>query len=462
MMKRILFIVVIALLAFVIQYYWISLPVLLGYTAKHTCSLIFVAGYTEEQVRQEDLGFFHLKFVTTTINYNDSSVTVSAFGLVEVKAIYRDGLGATLVNELTEEQVRAQSFKLAKPPNVDQDHIPWPMGNQPQNDSFPSNINQALLQEAIENLFVEKDPTKLIRTRAVVVIYDGKLIAERYASPYSKTSRFLGWSMTKSIINALLGILVKEGKLNIDESAPIPEWNITTDDPRRSITIKNLIQQTSGLDFNEEYYGKSDVTQMLFQSKDMAAFAASYPLKYQPGTHCYYTSGNTNILSRLIRHTVGEHEYHSFPYRKLFYKLGMHSMIMEVDTSGTFVGSSYSWATARDWGRFGLLYLNKGWYNNEQILTEDWIEKSVILADSNQYGEYGYHIWLNTGMNNDSSTRRLPDVPNDMFFASGFDGQAVFVIPSKKLVVVRLGLTKTPGGEYGANEFLKNILSSIG
>ena len=460
-MKRILLFVIIVVLAYVIQSYWTSLPILGGYAAKHTCSLVFVAGYNEEGLRQEDLGFLQLKYVTSTINYSDSSVSTSVLGLVQVKAIYRKGLGATLVNELTEEQLRAQPFKITTPPKVNQDTTPWPMGDQIDEENFPSNINQALLQEAIENLFIESDPTKLKRTRAVVVIYDGKLVAERYAPPFSRTSKFLGWSMTKSIINALLGILVKEGRLNIDEPAPVPEWNITADDPRRAITIKHLLEQTSGLDFNENYYGRSDVTQMLFQSSDMAAFAASHPLKYQPGTHCYYTSGNTNILSRLIRHTVGEDNYHSFPYRKLFYKLGMNSMMMEVDPSGTFVGSSFSWATARDWARFGLLYLNNGWYNNEQILTEDWIQQSVILAGSNQYGEYGRHIWLNTGKNNDSSIRRLPDVPTDMFFASGFDGQAVFVIPSEKLVVVRLGLTKTPGGEYGANDFLKNIISSI-
>jgi CubicO group peptidase (beta-lactamase class C family) len=193
----------------------------------------------------------------------------------------------------------------------------------------------------------------------------------------------------------------------------------------------------------------------------MAAFAASHPLKYQPGTQCYYTSGNTNILSRIIRHTVGENEYHSFPYRQLFYKLGMNSFIMEVDASGTFVGSSYSWGTARDWARLGLLYLNKGLYNNEQILSEDWIKQSITLAGSNEYGEYGFHIWLNTGKNNDSSTRGHPNVPADMFFFSGFDGQAVFIIPSKKLVVVRLGLTQAPGAEYGADEFLKNVINSI-
>ncbi|CAF2515325.1 unnamed protein product [Rotaria sp. Silwood2] len=459
-MLKIIFLLIGALFAYGIHYYSLLLPIINGYGAKSMCSSLFIAGHGEQQQLDEDLNMFPMKYATFTINYSDLSVSSSLFGFAQRKAIYRHGLGATLISELTEDQIRAQTFNVAIPPNINQDDVLWPMGDKMDDNNFPSNINQTLLQDAINNLFIERNPTKLIRTRAVVVVYDGKLIAEQYASGFSRKSKFLGWSMTKSIISVLIGILVKDMKLNIDEPAPVPEWN-NTNDPRYSITIKNLLQQTSGLNFEEDYYSKSAVTQMLFDSSDMAAFAASHSLKYKPGTHCYYTSGNTNILSRIIRHTVGENEYHSFPYRKLFYKLGMNSFLMEVDASGTFVGSSYSWGTARDWARFGILYLNNGFYNNERILSENWIEQTTTLAGSNQYSEYGLQVWLNTGKNNDSSTRRFLNVPTDMFYASGFDGQALFIIPSKKLVVVRLGLTKARNGEFGANELLKNIISSI-
>jgi CubicO group peptidase (beta-lactamase class C family) len=460
MLRRIILFVISVLVAYGLHYIWKSLPIVTGYAAKHLCSSVFLAGRSEQQIREEDLGIYPMKYATLTVNYNDLSVSGSVLGFAQHKAIYRPGLGATLINELTEEQFRAQTFKIATPPDINQDNIPWPMGDKIDDNSFPSNINQTLLQDAIDNVFIERDPTILIRTRAIAVVYDGKLIAEQYASHFSKSSKFLGWSMTKSVINALIGILVDERKLNIDAPAPVPEWN-NTNDPHHSITLKHLLTQTSGLNFDEDYDVKSDVTQMLFSTSDMAAFAASHPLKYKPGTHCYYTSGTTNMLSRIIRHTVGENEYHSFPYEKLFYKLGMNNFIMEVDTSGTFVGSSYSWGTARDWARFGLLYLNNGLYNNERILSEDWIKQTVVLADSNQYGEYGFHLWLNTGKNNDTSIRRFPNVPADMFYASGYDGQTVFIIPSKKLVVVRLGLTQIPGGDFGADEFLKNVISSI-
>ena len=459
-MKGIIFFLLFLFLAYGIHYYWLALPIPSGYGTKHMCAAVFLAGRSEQQIREEDLGVFPMKYATFTVNYSDLSVSGSVLGFARHKAIYRSGLGATLINDLPEEQVRAQAFKLASPPDLNQNDIPWPMGDRMEDDTFPSNINHTRVQEAINQLFIETDPAKLKRTRAVVILYDGKLIAEQYASNFSKSSTFLGWSMTKSIINALIGILVKDMRLNIDEPAPVPEWNDTSD-PRHSITLKHLLTQTSGLKFDEDYYSRSDVTQMLFEVSDMAAFAASRTLKVQPGTECYYTSGSTNILSRIIRHTVGEDEYHSFPYRALFYKLGMNSFTIEVDTSGTFVGSSYSWGTARDWARFGLLYSNNGMFNNERILSEDWIKQSITPAGTNQYGAYGFHIWLNTDKNNDPTTRRFPNAPKDMFLLSGFDGQAVFIIPSKKLVVVRLGLTQTPGGEYGADAFLSSIISSI-
>ncbi|CAF1323683.1 unnamed protein product [Rotaria sordida] len=459
MITRIILLGSAVLLAYGIHRFWALLPITSGYGSKYICSAVFIGDHNEEQ-RKEDLDFPSMKYVTYNINYTDSSVSSSVFGFAQTKAICRNGLGATLINELTEEQIRSQTFNLAISSDINQDDIPWPMGNKIDDQSMPSNINQSKLENAINNMFIEKYSNNLIRTRAIVVLYDGKLIAEKYASGFSKNSKLLGWSMTKSIINALIGILVKDNKLNINDFAPVPEWN-NPNDPRHSITLKNLLQQTSGLDFIENYQRKSDVTQMLYQSGDMAAFAASRTLKFKPGTHWYYTSGNTNLLSRIIRHTIGENEYHSFPYRKLFSKLGMNSFIMEVDASGTFVGSSYSWGTARDWARFGLLYLNNGYYNNEQILSEEWIKQTITNANSNQHGHYGLHFWLNTEENNNSSTRRFPNVPADMFYAAGFDGQRVFIIPSKKLVVVRLGLARTPKEEFGANEFLKNVINSI-
>lgn len=458
-MKKIIWSIFFLLLAYGLNYLRNSLPIATGYVAKHVCSLVFVANSSIEQ-RQQDLDTVPLKYAIFNINYTDQSVRSTIFGIAEAKAIYRNGFGATLINELTEEEIRGQKFNVYIPSEINPDEIPWPMGDFIDNEPFPSNINKAQMENAINNLFIEKDLNNLIRTRAVIVAYNGQLISEKYAPGFSRKSKFLGWSMTKSVINALVGILVKDKKLDIDEPASIPEWN-NSDDVRRAITLRHLLQQASGLDFKEHYGSKSDVTEMLFLRNDTGAFAASHPLKSKPGTEYYYSSGNTNIISRLLRHTIGENEYHSFPYRRLLSKLGMNSFIMEVDASGNFVGSSYSWGTARDWTRFGLLYLNNGYYNNEQILTEEWIKQTVTYAGSNQYGAHGLHFWVNTAINNNSSTKKYPNAPADMFYTSGFQGQNVFIIPSKKLVVVRLGLTRTPGEEYGADEFLRNLIHSI-
>jgi len=206
----------------------------------------------------------------------------------------------------------------------------------------------------------------------------------------------------------------------------------------------------------ENYSRSSDATRMLFEKADMGGYTASRPLKAKAGSVFYYSSGNSNILSRIIRQTLGDSSYYSFPYQQLFYKLGMYSAVLEPDPSGTFVGSSYMYATARDWARFGLLYLNDGVYNNERILPEGWVAKSTRPASADRQG-YGYQIWLNTG--GDTLIKKYAAAPADMFYADGFESQLIFVIPSKKMVVVRLGLTQH--NNFNANKFLQDVLSAI-
>ena len=456
--RRIPWLIVLLIIAYVIFYCWRSFPIISGYGAKNMCSAVFLAGRSEQQEREQELGFFPMKYGTFTVDYKDSSVTGSVFGFAKRKAIYRKGLGATLVSELTEEEVRAQSFPLATPPALNQDTINWPMGNK-TSDSFPSQVvDRQQLEKAVADAFIEKDSIKPVRTRAVIVLYNGEPIVEQYGPGFSKDTRLAGWSMTKSITNTLVGMLVKDGKLDITAPAPVPEWNDIKDN-RHLITIKDLLQQSSGLKFNEVYSRSSDATRMLFQHADMGAYTATHLLKQAPGEVFNYSSGNTNILSRIIRQTVGEHGYHAFPYDSLFYKLGMYSAIMEPDASGTFVGSSYMYATARDWARFGLLYLNNGLYNGQRILTQDWIQQTITPAKGAKRGEYGYQFWLNAGEKGNVANRKYPHCPTDMYCADGFEGQFVFIVPSKKLVVVRLGLTQHDN--FNADLFLSNIVSAV-
>jgi len=451
---RSLLTLLIAAIGILIYYGWVSFPIMTAYGSKIMCSAVFDAGRNEQQVRDQDLSAYMMKLADFKVNYADSSVTGSVFGMAKRKAIYRNGLGTTVVSELDEQQIRSQHIILPVKPRVYTDTMAWPMGDR-LTGSFPNAFDSAKLQSAIANIFTEKDTILPIRTRAVVVLYKGQIIAERYADGFNAHTRLAGWSMTKSVTSALIGILVKQGRLHIDGPAPVPEWR-DEQDPRHAITITNLLQQRSGLGFEENYAKASDATRMLYEKADMGAFTASHALKNKPGSLFYYSSGNSNILSRIIRQTLGDSLYYSFPYKELFYKLGMYSAVMEPDASGSFVGSSYMYATARDWARFGLLYLQDGVYNSERILPEGWVKQSTTPAAADRRG-YGFQIWLNTG--GDTAIKYYPDAPADMFYADGFESQMIYVMPSKNLVVVRLGLTQH--NNFDGNIFLRNVLAAM-
>ncbi|MBL7744016.1 MAG: serine hydrolase [Chitinophagaceae bacterium] len=449
---RILLIVIVIALVPGIWYAWQAFPIISGYGAKNMASAIYLQHRMPEDVIREDLGDFPQSLVRFTYNEKDSSVTGSVFGMAKRKAIYRKGTGCTLINDITEEQIRRQIFTIPAAPAANRDSIAWPYGDK-LNDSFPGNIDRERLEQAVKDAFDQPYEGKPVYTRAVLVLYNGQLISETYAPGFDKYTVMLGWSMSKSLTGAMIGILVKEGKLNVNAPAPVPEWKRTS---KESITLQNLLQQTTGLDFEEKYTGPSEVTNMLFKRGDMAAFTAKLPLKHEPGTHFNYSSGNSNILSRIIRHTVGEKLYAGFPYTALFYKINAYSFLLEPDASGTFIGSSYSYATARDFARFGLLYYNQGKWNGEQLLPENWVKESITPPGANPYRNYGYQFWLNGQRETDITKKAYPDVPSDMFYADGYGGQDIYVIPSEKLVVVRLGLHK-----IDENKLLKGVIAAI-
>jgi CubicO group peptidase (beta-lactamase class C family) len=451
--RNIIILLLLVALAYGIRYAWSAFPIISGYSAKNMASGIFVAGRSEGSVKNEELGSFPLSLASFTINYRDSSVTASVFGLAKHKAIYRKGLGCTLVNDLSELEIREQNFVLPAPSALSIDSIAWPNGELVAG-VYPE-LKADSLNIALDRAFEEPIPGKRTGTRAVVVVYNGKLVAEKYAPGYDRHSRMLSWSMAKSVTSALIGILVKDGRLKAEAPAPVPEWS-APGDPRHAIALQDLLHQASGLRFEENYSKACEATNMLFRKGDMAAFTASQPLQYKPGSVFSYSSGNSNILSRIIRYSVGEKKYHSFPYDSLFYKIGMYSAVFEPDASGTYVGSSYLYATARDWARFGLLYCNRGWWNGKQILTEEWIAKTTTPYEADKLQQYGYQFWLNGFDGDKPAKRKYPDVPSDMYHADGYGGQEVFIIPSRKLVVVRLGLHV-----MNENKLLREILAAL-
>jgi CubicO group peptidase (beta-lactamase class C family) len=431
--------------------------------AKNVCSGVFISERDPESVIEQDVSFHPVfDLMKTKVNYKEKEVTSSLWGLVKAKAVYRDKLGGILLSGADEETIRSWPVaSIPKPQPLNPDDIPWPTGDLTTESTHLKEWDLSLLNKALDKAFEEPDPEQPRRTRAVVVVYKGDLIAERYAPNITKDTSLLGWSMTKSITNALVGIRVKQGELDIHKPAPVPEWQ-DPDDPRREITLNHLLQMSSGLEFKETYESDppSDVNTMLFTKRDMGAFAASFPLEAKPGNKFNYSSGTANIISRIIRDSFDSYqEYLSFPRRKLFNQIGMRSAVLEPDASGTFAGSSYCYATARDWARFGLLYLQNGVWDGEQILPEKWVEYTVNPTPASEKGEYGALFWLNRGNAQNPENRRYPQLPRDFFFCMGYNEQYVAIIPSKHLVVVRLGMT-TKGG-WDLENFLVNILDCL-
>jgi CubicO group peptidase (beta-lactamase class C family) len=454
-LKRILLLLLLIAISYGIYYASQALPILSGYGAKNVCSCVMVGGRDLKSVIENELGSSPLKYGTFTVDFNDSSATGTVLGMARQKAIYRKGLGCTLIEEITEEDLRNQKIALPKKQIVNADTIAWPQGDR-NADSIPAGVNIEKLNQVITSAFDEPTSERLRRTRAIVVVYDGKIITEKYASGFNKDTRQIGWSMTKSITNALVGILVKQGKLDVNAPAPVAAWK---DDDRNKITLNDLMHMSSGLDWLENYSKPSGATNMLFKKKDMGTYAATASAKDEPGKVFYYSSGTTNIISRIVRDKIGDENYYRFPYEELFQKLGMNSMVLEPDASGTIVGSSYSFATARDWARFGLLYLNDGVWNGERILPEGWVKYSSTPTSGALKGEYGAQFWLNAGAANDPVNRTYPSAPTDLYWADGFEGQNVFILPSKKLVIVRLSQSK--GNYLNEDEFLAGVISAL-
>lgn len=428
----------------------IAPPVMTGMAAKTVCSCVYVTGRTFESVKKEELQVFPMLSSLDIELLPDSSVTATLLWNTS-KAIYRKGLGCTLLAEQTEEAVRNQKINIAGAPPFNQDTVAWPAGNK----IIPTDqgVNQELLTKAIEDAFADKDPENPIFTHAVVVVYNGEIIGEKYAPGFDINTRMMGWSMTKSITNALIGILVKDEKLRVNDAAPIEEWQ---NDDRKSIRIENLLQATTGLKWNEGYFNPmADFHTMFIRKDDKASFAASRKSEYPPGERFEYSSGATNILSRIIRQSVGDEMYYRFPYERLFYKTGMHTAIIETDASGTFVASSYAYASARDWARFGLLYLNDGMFGTERILPEGWVEYSTTPSRAAKLQEYGAQIWINKGEPENPSNCYFKGLPNEAIVFDGFEENSVVIIPSKNLVVVRLGVT------HNANFSLANLVNGV-
>ena len=449
LVKRLLWILLIVLLLFVTWFAWPRLPIITAFAAKGMCSSVFLADKSPERVAAEDLSFFPISLAKCKIDYKEKSVSARVFGLAKRKAVFREGLGAVIVLEKPEEELMADSFVIPDP-GYSQDTIPWPLGDVLP-DSRPAGVDyetlKSILDEAIDD--ASEEPHK--KTLGVAVVYKNKLIGENYLEGYDAWTKFHGWSMTKSVTGAMAGALVQEGRLDVGAPSGIPQWD---GDERKNISVENILHMSSGLEWVENYFTISEATVMLMQSDDMFLSVTRCPLEYEPGSHWNYSSGDANLLSGILRQAIGDRqEYLGYAYTRIFHRIGMLNTMVETDASGLFVASSFSYGSTRDWARFGLLFLNQGIFEGDTVLNPEWVEYMRTPAPASN-GKYAATFWLEEP----SEERALVDVPDDVFFADGFLGQRVYIIPSKDLVVVRMGYSLS---NFSVNDFLRDIINTL-
>jgi CubicO group peptidase (beta-lactamase class C family) len=421
-------------------------PIATGYAAKTVCSGVFVSDRAVDDV-EEDLPPNPLvPLLRTSVDHSEGSVRSSLLGAWGSTA-YSSAYGCTLDDQRPDFPVFGMRDGLDR-------SIPWPSGEGPP--SPPDTVDGDAVNAAIAGAFTEDDAEGRLRnTRAVVVIKDGELIAERYGDGFDADTPLLGWSMSKSVANAMVGRIVGSGRLALDDDGLREQW---ADDDRAQITVDHLLTMTSGLAFEEVYDPGTDATEMLFTPGSTGDYAADQPLEAAPGTRWSYSSGTTNVLCDVAQDAIDAGP--EMARELVFEPIGMTSAVMEADASGGLVCSSYLYATGRDWARFGQWFLQDGIWEDQPLLPDGWVAYSTTPVQLETENPYGAQWWLNAGP---TGELRMPSVPDDAYWASGNEGQHVVVIPSEDLVVVRLGFSGAFSGiDWGLEPLLTGIIDATG
>jgi CubicO group peptidase (beta-lactamase class C family) len=407
-----------------------------GYSAKIVCSNVFVAGRDANEVLAVDVqapGHPLLKLMKVSVDKERGIVSAGLLWVLgKSVAVERDGVGCASVPDGDTGKARQTSLRAAPAAAAQPDAL-WPDGER---------------VDASQNPEIAKivDDASMAGTgmRAIVVVKNGRVVAERYGDGFSAKTPLLGWSMTKTVNAAIIGTLVKDGKMAVDSKGLFAPWKA---DGRAAISLADMMAMSSGLEFNEDYGDVADVTRMLYLEPNMAGFAESKPLTGEAGKVFSYSSGTAVMLSRLWQDAIGDKaKALSWPRTALFEPLGMHSAVLETDEQGTFVGSSYLYATAHDWARFGQFLLQGGVWNGNQVLPAgfvDWMREPAPA--SKVYGKG--QLWVEgPGDEEKPGAGSAAGLPKDTYWMEGHDGQTVAIIPSEQLVVVRLGLTPAKFG----------------
>ncbi|MGF7179097.1 serine hydrolase domain-containing protein [Tunturiibacter psychrotolerans] len=406
-----------------------------GLTAHSLCSAVFVEKADPDATFREMIrpmvGPKMVGLIGYQVDRANFSVSVSFGGLIHATAHDTPGYGC----------------RVEYPANLPLSGLPQTSEAASTSSGFDSDAlvvgSDPAIRIAINRIFAEEpgQPTKDVK--AVVVVKDGQIIAEHYAPGVGVETPLLSYSVAKSLTNALLGVLVHQDRLHVDQPVGALEWS-DPGDARRKITIEDLIRMRSGLNAAEAGNGFDPVSQMEFCQSDMAGFAAKHRLKKPPGAEWEYTSANTLILDRLLGQVVGGGAagMRTFADQELFNPLHMSGVTMEFDGRGVFVGSSYMYAPARAYARFGQLYLDDGVTpEGRRILPEGWVAWS---SRSTLGAPYGAGFWTNDGSSSTAAWRVEHGFPKDGFFASGILGQRIYIVPSKHVVVARFGYSRPP------------------
>jgi len=430
---------------------YVSPPELLrvgdGYAAKIVCSNVFLAGRDPEQVLYEDVqapGNPLLRLVRVAVDRQEKRVTARILGLFAPGyAIYRGALGCSSVPD-GDFETAARAVPDGPEAQSSPNEAIWPEGNT------VADVHDS----GVDALLANKDLLGPAM-RAVVVVHNGRIIAERYGDGFGPTTPLTGWSMTKTVNAAIVGRLMLDNRITFDDIALLPQWQ---GGDHSTIKLSDLMGMQSGLAFNESYGTVADVTRMLYLDADMTVLPASLPLEASPGERFNYSSGTSVLISKIWMDRIGNMQTAlAYPKMALFDPIGMSSAVLEVDARGTFAGSSYLYATARDWARFGQFLLQDGVWNGERLLPERFMT-AMRTPTASSGGKYTQaQAWL-AAPGGDSSA--LAGLPDDTFWMEGHDGQSVAIVPSAKLVVVRLGLTPS-WLRYKPQMLVKELLATL-
>ncbi len=431
-----------------------AIRVATGYVAHNLCVKVFVSGLDPQTVFAEANDRAGIRRLRYLLGYHldatAKTVEASTFGLFRSRAAFHEGQGCIESHGSKPPYLLRsdlQALKVPKTPPL----LPEIAASGVVEPTDPA------LKAALDHVFEEPAEPPFRRTKAVVVVHDGRVIAERYAAGVGVDTPLLGFSMTKSVVNALIGILTQQGLVTPSMPAPIPEWKAASD-PRREIEVEHLMRMTSGLALDETNSG-FDPSSRMFLHDDTAGFAVKAKMVAPPGSRWHYSSASTQLLARIVRDAVGGPEQTlAFAWRELFNPLGMRNVTLEFDGVGTLQGSNWMLASARDWARFGLLYLNDGMVGGKRLLHEDWVDFCIVASPGS---DYAAGFWTNRSEHPDAKGRVRLGIPGDAFFASGDLGQRVVILPSQKLVIVRLGDSVDRTGDIrGLGRLVSEVISA--